>query len=812
MTTGPNTTLIRQFRGGRKNRKHRSQFFDVLLPTNRSILSEGNLWPAVLRFSPPEKVRKQPLLQLGKWNGAVSFTANKRFRDDCDEDDLPVIRSIQFENYVNNEREDDKTKRDSIDPPGIVLDDGICLRSMVQRSSRLDSMPTQKQKGEQEHTFSTDDDFVAVRRKDDIPNLGDGSGAGDIRNYPFVYEFYNDNNLPPQSMSIVERFKRCRCVYVVWQGPQQLGSAQHLNHYHYQENEHVVVDAIKSVLDFHQHPQVVLIGASGSYEDDDIFVRNFSLDQVLIPHQLLLNVLAVTGGSSDDKSRQRDFADFGYTSSQCTARRQGCMFGLVRPRCYQATEEGKQMFEHTPKIFEGVSAAKNMTGFEIPSERRYGFGLRLGAHNSYEAIRIHKTFVDGRVKSLCRIHRDRNNSKSGCLQRVHWWSSLASDPANVSKTVRIGLVGYWRASIDDYFLRFNRHAYYLDCCHRILIEHIDVNRHRFLNTNMAMQASVPDFDFLPIRRGRCRMDIESFYQPFVFSIGSILTAHPTTSLLEAVSILLAVGRSLCSAVFSSIAIRQLLVMKGSVPDKGWMLIKLIKRIDEVNHSRKAKIPIRMGKYATMGIPETVERKGRAVWFRHVWKRKEWMAAVAVVTKEIERIRKLEKVTQDDYHRLRMSIQEIPSIGSLFSNHVIGIASLVGIVPLKLFAMVEGGANKFYKKLKDTFPNDTLPPQEEVITNVRYMAEAIFDRFITIRGGENVSCKIGRVLSKTDNRFWDVWEAMFPSFCVDYKGKTVETSVGTVIGSIFKFENNEWNCELELPKLITTRRVWMELYD
>ena len=80
---------------------------------------------------PPEKVMKQLQLQLGKQNGAVSFTANKRFRDDCDEDNLPVIRLIQFENYISNEREDNKMKRDSINPPGIVLKDGICLRSVV---------------------------------------------------------------------------------------------------------------------------------------------------------------------------------------------------------------------------------------------------------------------------------------------------------------------------------------------------------------------------------------------------------------------------------------------------------------------------------------------------------------------------------------------------------------------------------------------------------------------------------------------------------------------------------------------------------
>ena len=65
------------------------------------------------------------------------------------------------------------------------------------------------------------------------------------------------------------------------------------------------------------------------------------------------------------------------------------------------------------------------------------------------------------------------------------------------------------------------------------------------------------------------MNVESYHQPFVFLIGSVLKAFPSTSLKESVSILLAVGRSLQSAVYSSIAIRQLLCHDGVISDKGW---------------------------------------------------------------------------------------------------------------------------------------------------------------------------------------------------------------------------------------------------
>ena len=372
-------------------------------------------------------------------------------------------------------------------------------------------------------------------------------------------------------------------------------------------------------------------------------------------------------------------------------------------------------------------------------------------------------------------------------------------------------MGYWRASIEYYYRQLNEHGYYLRRCHEILVNNIDTSRLKFLGTDLSQQEQVPQFDFLPICRGRCRMNVESYHQPFVFLIGSVLKAFPSTSLKESVLILLAVGRSLQSAVYSSIAIRQLLCHDGVISDKGWWLVKQLEHVDMCNHCWNWKPPIRMGKYCQLERPETKERKGKVVWHRHVWRKRDWSQAVDIVTEEIVKIRSSKSVSLAGYKRLLKTIQTIPSIGVLFANHVIGIASVVGIVPLELYSYIDGGASKFYTRLKREFPNEKLPPKEDVINNIRYMAEMVMDQHLSIRIGENISCKIGRILSSTDNRFWDIWEAMFPTFHVHYKGREVVTSIGTTTGSIYSYNNNVWSTTLELPNLITSKRVWMEFY-
>ena len=135
--------------------------------------------------------------------------------------------------------------------------------------------------------------------------------------------------------------------------------------------------------------------------------------------------------------------------------------------------------------------------------------------------------------------------------------------------------------MDDYLARRWKHEPYLERL-RTAFEIVDKNRLSFLDMDINAESTIDDFAFVPLRRGPCQMTIESYFQPFVFCLSSVLLDSPQTSYFESVSMLMALGRSLCSATYTSIATRMLIATNPQTTDKGWWLIQQIKKIDEVN--------------------------------------------------------------------------------------------------------------------------------------------------------------------------------------------------------------------------------------
>ena len=114
--------------------------------------------------------------------------------------------------------------------------------------------------------------------------------------------------------------------------------------------------------------------------------------------------------------------------------------------------------------------------------------------------------------------------------------------------------------------------------------------------------------------------------------------------------------------------------------------------------------------------------------------------------------------------------KIPEIGPLSTNHFIGVASIVGILPLKLFVMMRGGASKFFDELEDHFNNQNkkeldpnkhykLPKRETIQENITHLIKTTMGcDFVVECNGENGLCKIGRFINGFDIRFFDIWES------------------------------------------------------
>ena len=349
-----------------------------------------------------------------------------------------------------------------------------------------------------------------------------------------------------------------------------------------------------------------------------------------------------------------------------------------------------------------------MSKFQIDDNRVNWFTRRLHTSNKFEALRIHRTYVKDGKPYVCREHVDDKNSKCGTLSAVLWWSALVEWEGIV---MRIGVVGYWRSSIDDYFQRQRDHSRYLLVCRDALLS-FGPERRTFLHTNLAGREAVPGFEFLPITRSRCNLKIESFYQLFVAMLSSFLTNYPLTSLNECVSVLMAVARTLCSASFTSVAIRMLLAECPNCSDKGWWLVRKFALMDSVHEQEDMTLSLRFGKYTRFYNLEDDE--GR--WTKHDWKE-----VVGVITAVFESVRRTEKPEQEDYNRLQRNIQRIPGVGTLSANHIIGIAAIVGILPLSLFPMVSGGADKFINDLEGALQQNNAMTEAQRETNATTMA-------------------------------------------------------------------------------------------
>ena len=107
----------------------------------------------------------------------------------------------------------------------------------------------------------------------------------------------------------------------------------------------------------------------------------------------------------------------------------------------------------------------------------------------------------------------------------------------------------------------------------------------------------------------------------------------------------------------------------------------------------------------------------------------------------------------------------------------------------------------------------LPEKDIVIENVRYLVQEVLGyKYIVQRNGENCSCKVGRVLSESDVKFWDVWEQRFFSFEIDRKGRYIIFPSFVHAGPILTFINQKWQSDMKLPVLVKKRKVWMQQFD
>ena len=120
-------------------------------------------------------------------------------------------------------------------------------------------------------------------------------------------------------------------------------------------------------------------------------------------------------------------------------------------------ESSRTIFGTTHNLIIMVQHSEVMKNYCVPHVRRKIFGNSIHETNIVESIRIHETYINGDDQYICEKHEDINNSKE--IKIVVWWSNLVQEKGLYK---RVGMVGYWKTSIDQYMKQRCIHEKYLE--------------------------------------------------------------------------------------------------------------------------------------------------------------------------------------------------------------------------------------------------------------------------------------------------------------------------------------------------------------
>ena len=622
----------------------------------------------------------------------------------------------------------------------------------------------------------------------------------------FVYEKLDRNHsLSTTTLESEERFcdrwMKANKLYVLQQGPYQFGVAKHLQHPHYQLHAQVLYDRVCHFEKTnHDKLNVQSINDSQSFSDDFMYVTNLHHDDKF-PWALIGTALDVYCNS--DKSngdpldgRQRTFVDFGYCSHQSTKRDAigiACANKLVGTNSAIA----RALFSNTHILIDACKDATFTSGFGRDSRRTH-FASELGDGNLFETIRCHETSSD----ALCNIHTDNHNGKEDGYTLVYWCSRLECGDG----WRRQGMVAYTRYSIETYLDdRQDNEQYLLDA--KKAISQVDKWRTKLTKQTLdEADVVMHQYDGINMKQVRCNFQTECFYQPYLYIICR-LAKHYQLSHRQTVGLLVAIAtHSPHCAFFPTIAaeltIATVPFVKGNkVP---WIFQDIIAKIKvhvKVTEKGKERSPrLRFGKYDKMESFDKVR----------------WRTMVDTSVMVLGRFQK--NPTSERYLELCNQMQFLENVGPLIVHHMMGLASILGLLPLGFFEFKYQHPTHVLKDYKSRYGSN-LPTADEMFRRLRLCCKSILMYHPTERSGENIWCKIGRLLPgkngkkrAVDAQFADMIVPDFPLLVVQPDGIwNVESCVcvGQSLLHIKEDRSVVINPRLRMTDNHSRKHPWME---
>jgi hypothetical protein len=449
--------------------------------------------------------------------------------------------------------------------------------------------------------------------------------------------------------------------------------------------------------------------------------------------------------------RQSYFEDFGICSGQCTSRK-GSELGISKPSTKPGSND--KVINEVLVTCSNIIRALGMTIFDYGKERLLSFAGTLADGNLIEAMRLAITDES----NLCGIHEDQNNDPAfpsvPVFSKFIWVDE---------KRFRVSIIMYSRQSISDYLKRKNKTygpavTFVMDSFAEIPEERRSIipgsfraRNARGMNCHGLMCYNLP-----------CHMDPSFFISP-VIHFGIMLSVTHSLDFAELVSIFRAwAAMPYTSYYFCSAVI--LLLQERRLPCRGLLLgrfLLLMMKDERVKHQTSkpvTKIPgYRFATYRQVVVPTSDQ-----------WNKS---------TKEVVRLCLESSFRQEPpgdkkdraafYEKTRKAIaSEIPNAGSLITNHLMGVFSSVGLVPLwfgeEHSVETSSLSIKFYTAEKGLAKGK--PAAQRFLDSLSGALQSRHGIPATRKYAENVGCKIFRITGTdgSDTLFADLY---FQNQCV-----------------------------------------------
>jgi hypothetical protein len=613
--------------------------------------------------------------------------------------------------------------------------------------------------------------------------LAAASGGTAIEDIPFVFEepkasYYGlDYGVRKALLSLgpmaADRLAHIEKVHVVFQPLEdiQITIARRLDLPHYQATTSQVTAAKFGNLSIFKES-----GNAAVHDDFMMYVGNEHSAEV---KHLLSTIdfdaigLRLLSNKPKHSVRQSYFEDFGWTSNQCTSRKDDAL-GIAGPRVKPGT--GEAVIKTLLRTCSDILRALNLKLFDFGVERVRLFAGKLAANNVVEAMRM--AITDG--TNLCGIHEDGRNDTN--FPEVPVFSKFI---VVGGKRYRVSIIMYSRQSIWTYLNRKNRMDGESVRWVLRIFNGIPHERRFIIADSFPRHGSESsNCHGLAYSQVPCHMHPSFFVSP-VIHFGLMLAFTHSLDLAELVSIFRAWAAMPYTTYFFTSAVVILLQAKV-LPCRGLplgrFLLLLMRKLKEEN--TKQKIPgLRFANYRAVHVP------GKQAWVDS--------------TTEIVRLcldgsfrsepPGCKKERASLYETTRKGImKEIKYAGPLVTNHLMAVLSIVGLVPLwygEEHTADDKSKSMAYLRL-GVEDHQNLPPgraeSQRFLDTLSSALSLQYGFASSRRYAENVLCKAFRQSNPdkaklSDQRFSDL---LFENQCVfKVVGREVHIQKGVVKGGL-----------------------------